>query len=427
MGFLKDLLGAAAPIAGSFFGPVGAAIGGAAGSFMSGKDQAKAAQNAANTPWTSNQTQTTTLDPRVSSALFGAGPGEGLFGQIQSAINQPRTAGSTALGGAADQFLGQNAQQILANQYAANNALQRGYTEPAMQAAQARAAQVSAPSQNELNLSPAYQNMIYGNSAENPYLTSALNASSDQSRQAFNTLQGDIAHNLKESILPGIRGNAIASGQYGGSRQGIAEGLALGRANRQAQDAAQQIGLADIAARTGAQSGAFESGQNRALSAMQGLGGQQYGTAIQNAQFQQQTELANAAARQAADMANIQALMGTRGLNSSNLQAGIQGTQNLLGAAGNIANQNDQYSLNRAAQGTGLLSPFLNVGSTQTSTGSGTGQPQPIYQNQGANILGGAAAGLGLFNQISGLFGNKTPAQTGNVGSGIASMFPNGY
>jgi hypothetical protein len=41
----------------------------------------------------------------------------------------------------------------------------------------------------------------------------------------------DTTRNLTESILPGIRGSAITGGGLGGSRQGIAEGLAVGRTN----------------------------------------------------------------------------------------------------------------------------------------------------------------------------------------------------
>ena len=47
--------------------------------------------------------------------------------------------------------------------------------------------------------------------------------------------------NLQENLLPGIRGGAVAAGQVGGSRQGIAEGIAM-RGTQQA--------LADANART---------------------------------------------------------------------------------------------------------------------------------------------------------------------------------
>lgn len=50
-----------------------------------------------------------------------------------------------------------------------------------------------------------------------------------------------ITQNLQESILPGVRSQAVQEGGYGGSRAGIAEGLAISRANQQAQDAAANL------------------------------------------------------------------------------------------------------------------------------------------------------------------------------------------
>lgn len=49
----------------------------------------------------------------------------------------------------------------------------------------------------------------------NPYLQSAIDTAIRPQRQTFG-----------ETILPGIRNNATSSGQFGGSRQGIAEGIA---------------------------------------------------------------------------------------------------------------------------------------------------------------------------------------------------------
>lgn len=398
---------------GSGMGGLLAGAGGALLGAMGSKD----AQKAANTPWTSQSTQTTTLDPRMQQMLYGGGGNAGLFGQIQNALNQPRAEGAAAFGQGADKLLGGQGTQMLNNIYAGNNALMSGYQEPSMQGAQADAAQVRAPSQNQLNLSPAYQNFIYGNAAENPYLKQSLQAGVDQSTQAFNTQLGNLTDTLQRNIMPGIRGGAIASGQYGGSRQGIAEGLAMSDLSKQATNAAQAFGLGNTAATTGAYANAFNQGQDRSLGALQNLSGQQYNTAFQNANMQQQANLSNAAARQAADMANMNALMQTRGQNSSNMQAGLQGTQGLLNTINNAANQNDQYNLTRAAQGTGLLSPFLNAGATNVTSGSGTGQP--MTSNTGANILGGAAAGLGLYNQFSNLF--KSPANS-NIGGGGGSF-----
>lgn len=59
----------------------------------------------------------------------------------------------------------------------------------------------------------------------NPYLAKAASAAARP-----------IGQNLAEYILPNIRGGAMASGMYGSSRQGIAEGLAAGRASQEIGD-----------------------------------------------------------------------------------------------------------------------------------------------------------------------------------------------
>jgi hypothetical protein len=67
--------------------------------------------------------------------------------------------------------------------------------------------------------------------------------------------------NLKENVLPGIGSQAGYAGGYGGSRQGVAEALAMSRLNT------------DLApALTGLASNAWESGQNRALNSAQSAG-----------------------------------------------------------------------------------------------------------------------------------------------------------
>jgi hypothetical protein len=68
----------------------------------------------------------------------------------------------------------------------------------------------------------------------------------------------DVANQFMRETLPGIRGGAQMAGQFGSSRQGIAEGLASGEASRNAMNTAAGINL-----------GAYNTG----LSALQtGLG-----------------------------------------------------------------------------------------------------------------------------------------------------------
>lgn len=54
----------------------------------------------------------------------------------------------------------------------------------------------------------------------NPYLANAAQA-----------LTSQVTNNLNTNVLPGIDSNAIAAGGYGGSRQGVADSLAIGQSN----------------------------------------------------------------------------------------------------------------------------------------------------------------------------------------------------
>ena len=53
----------------------------------------------------------------------------------------------------------------------------------------------------------------------------------------------DVANQFLRETLPGIRSGAQLAGQFGSSRQGIAEGLASGEASRHAMDTAAEINL----------------------------------------------------------------------------------------------------------------------------------------------------------------------------------------
>ena len=57
--------------------------------------------------------------------------------------------------------------------------------------------------------------------ATNPYLADQANA-----------ITGQVNRNLTQNILPQVGSGAVAAGGYGGSRQGVAEGLAITGANQ---------------------------------------------------------------------------------------------------------------------------------------------------------------------------------------------------
>jgi hypothetical protein len=58
---------------------------------------------------------------------------------------------------------------------------------------------------------------------------------------AIGAAQRPLFENLTESVLPAVRGGAVTAGGFGGSRQGIAEGLASGRTAQAAGDVGANI------------------------------------------------------------------------------------------------------------------------------------------------------------------------------------------
>lgn len=111
-----------------------------------------------------------------------------------------------------------------------------------------------------LDPSNALAKMLSGR-PDNPYLD-----------QTANSITGQLTRNMQQNILPQLRSNAIISGQYGGSRQGIAEANAISNLN---QDLAPAL--------TNMYSGAYENAQNRMAGAADSLNNQAYNTAFGNA------------------------------------------------------------------------------------------------------------------------------------------------
>jgi len=263
--------------------------------------------------------------------------------------------------------------------------------------------------------------------------------------------------NLQRNVLPGIRSNSVLAGQYGGSRQGVAEGLAMSDFTKQLNNSNTQLGLANSANTAAQLAGAYENGQNRALSAAQGLSGQQYATAFKNNDTQNMSELTNvnmvnnllgtntalrqqtsqanadrqqqanlynagqsqqnnqfnAGLQQQTNLANQQAQLSTNAQNNGALLGGAGLLSGLLGQVQGTVNQNDNWALNRAQGVNSLLAPYLGANSSTTNT-------QPLYSNP----TGNAIAGLGMGAQLGGLFGGSTSGQfSGEKMGGLADLF----
>jgi hypothetical protein len=57
-----------------------------------------------------------------------------------------------------------------------------------------------------------------------------------------------------------------------------------------------------------------------------------------------------------------------------------------------------------------MLAPFTGLGATNTNS-------QPYYTNTAGNLIGGATAGLGLYNAFKNAGGSGGGGQLGNPGS----------
>lgn len=271
----------------------------------------------------------------------------------------------------------------------------------AMQAATAQAAQIAAPAQNSLNLRGAYDDFIKGNSGSNPYLDSSIQGGIDKSAGAMRAMQDDSTRNLMENILPSIRSNSILAGQYGGSRQGIAEGRALGDFGREQQRVMSQFGDNNTAAAIGAKTAAYDQGQNRALSALSSLSGNQYQAAGANAGMAQQANLANQGAEQQTAGTNYGGLLQTnltnaglaQGAATTNQAAGMQAASTNAGLqqGANAQNNSNNQQTNLANAGFGLSAGTTNAGLTQQTNLTNAGFTNAAAQTNQGGLLAQAA------------------------------------
>jgi len=95
-----------------------------------------------------------------------------------------------------------------------------------------------------LGTTPTMGNVVGAAGAGNQFLSSGdvLRPDSNPALQAtIDASTRPITNQLLEQALPAIRGTAVNTGGFGGSRQGIAEGLATGRAAQAVGDTAAKV------------------------------------------------------------------------------------------------------------------------------------------------------------------------------------------
>lgn len=207
-----------------------------------------------------------------------------------------------------------------------------------------------------------------------------------------------VRRNTMENVMPGIRSESVAAGQYGGSAQGVAEGLAASRAQ---QDLA--TGLAPVYA------GAFENAQNRQLATAGALNQQAESIATGNAGRQLQGDQFNRDLELRKQQLEIQR-------NAANLAAMMQGT-NIYGQGLNFQDIGlSQYTnslqapTDYARESLGSYASIISPGAGMGGTSKGTVQSprNPLMQTAGAAAAGfamGGPVGAGI-GGILGLLGS---------------------
>ena len=209
-----------------------------------------------------------------------------------------------------------------------------------------------------------------------------------------NAMYGQATQNLMQQVMPQLNEQAIGAGGYGGSRQGIAQGLAL--SNMQQNLAPQIAGL-----------------YNQANQTAQGLQG----------------TTANNLAGLGASASNLNASLGTNvnELNASNqLQANTQNAQNALAAQqfnANLGLQNNAQGLqanqlgvaNRLA-GSQMMGNAFNMGNQNLQTGMTLTQAPNQYNWQNLGNY------TGVINGTAGLGGSQTSPYFQNSAANLGSL-----
>lgn len=294
----------------------------------------------------------------------------------------------------ANDFMRTGANDVMRGSFDANFGPVAGITNGNVNAPQTNLVQAR-QSQGRLDPTGSLARMLSGR-PDNPYLDQQASAITNQ-----------LTRNLNENVMPGVRSEALASGQYGGSRQGIAEGLAASRLN---QDLAPAL--------TNLYGGAYENAQGRMYGTANSLNDQAFQNATNNAnrdfagqQFNVSNDLAKQQFNANLGLQNNSQLMQKQSQNLGNRMQGM----GILGGANAIQDNNFAQYMN--AQGMPNQYNWQNLnnyaGIIQPGAGMGNTQSQTMNKNIGAGVLGGGLAGAGAASMLG---------LSGPVGMGLAGL-----
>jgi len=228
--------------------------------------------------------------------------------------------------------------------------------------------------------SQQYQDIISGSVANNPVLQAQIEMG-----------QADINRNLQENIMPGIATGAVATGNTGSTRRGVAEGIAARGAMEQGSDLATMLqtnAYNQAISQAGQWAGGEQFGQQAGMSGAQlGAGGAQFGQNYQMGAASQlggmgQTGLGNIGAGYGLGSQAYQDLMGAGMYERGIEQEGLYGDKARFDFEQN-APWDNLARYQQAISG--------NYGGTQTQYADpGSMMAQMAMQAAGAAMTGGA-------------------------------------
>ena len=341
-------------------------------------------------------------DPWIGAQPYLLGT-EGKPGVFPSAANQFSQSGWTpGMQNAADQYIQNLQSRQPLNQLVYSNAdsAMKGYFDPTI----TKAGTINA---QQVNPTTAFSSM--GAADPTGSLTRLLSGQADTSalNNYMDSAFGRMTDNFQRSVMPSLRSGARLSGQYGSSRQGVAEGLATD---------ALTDSMGDMAANM------YNNAFNTAQQNMYGTANNLSGLALSNAQANANRDLlaqqvnANIALQnnaQAMQLANQRLGNVTQGVNllGAGLNFDNSAYQNAL-AAMQAPSQFDWQNMNNYAN---IISAGAGMGGT--SSGSST---SPLYKGSpAAGALGGALGGAGIGQALR----LSTPWTAGlTIGGGLLGL-----
>ena len=206
-----------------------------------------------------------------------------------------------------------------------------------------------------------------------------------------------LTRNMLENVMPNIRSGAVMAGQYGGNRQGLAEGTAMSRLNTD---------LAPTLAGLG--SSAYESGQNRELATAMGLNQQATDVATGNANRTLAADTTNVGTQLGNNqqtMANAAQTVGNR-LSALNYTAGANAldNQNYTDLMNSVMAPSN-YDWNNLARFSSIFQPMMGMYPQTSTSANASGNSSSNSTMQGTS------------------FGTQfTPTSSNPLGMGLGSL-----